>query len=339
MPDDWTLSYEGYDPADERQREALCTLGNGYFATRGAAPETAAGLSHYPGTYVAGCYNRLTSTVAGRQVENEDIVNLPNWLPLRFRTRGTGGDRPGTWLSPDDGTLLAYRQTLDLRRGTLTRRMRLRDTQDRLLTVDQVRLVHMGDPHLAALRTEFTAEGWTGELEVESALDGDITNAGVDRYRDLNGRHLTEWHTGSAEPDTVWLGQRTVIRRPVTRSGVMRTHSSRSPPAHGAEWAAPTRCRAAAGSVTHSARPTTRTLQPSLSASSMWSTSKAASAPAARAGVAPRAVLKATAPSTTVWLTGTMAGPSGVDTETRKTPWVDSRAQHSPGSSSVSSGW
>lgn len=146
MPDDWTLSYEGYDPADERQREALCTLGNGYFATRGAAPETAAGPSHYPGTYVAGCYNRLTSTVAGRQVENEDIVNLPNWLPLRFRTRGTGGDRPGTWLSPDDGTLLAYRQTLDLRRGTLTRRMRLRDTQDRLLTVDQVRLVHMGDP-------------------------------------------------------------------------------------------------------------------------------------------------------------------------------------------------
>jgi trehalose/maltose hydrolase-like predicted phosphorylase len=205
MPDDWTLSYEGYDPADERLREALCTLGNGYFATRGAAPETTAGPSHYPGTYVAGCYNRLTSTVAGRQVDNEDIVNLPNWLPLRFRTRDTGGDRPGPWFSPDDGSLLGYRQTLDLRRGTLTRRMRLRDTRGRLLTVDQVRLVHMGDPHLAALRTEFTAEGWTGELEVESALDGDITNAGVDRYRDLNGRHLTEWHTGSAEPDTVWL--------------------------------------------------------------------------------------------------------------------------------------
>src|SRR5512133_3519363 len=38
-----------------------------------------------PGTYVAGLYNRLTSTIAGRQVENEDLVNLPNWLPLRFR--------------------------------------------------------------------------------------------------------------------------------------------------------------------------------------------------------------------------------------------------------------
>ena len=32
---DWTLSYEGYDPSEEGLREALCTLGNGYFATRG----------------------------------------------------------------------------------------------------------------------------------------------------------------------------------------------------------------------------------------------------------------------------------------------------------------
>ena len=27
-----------FDPARERIREALCALGNGYFATRGAAP-------------------------------------------------------------------------------------------------------------------------------------------------------------------------------------------------------------------------------------------------------------------------------------------------------------
>ncbi|TJZ94597.1 glycoside hydrolase family 65 protein [Actinacidiphila oryziradicis] len=208
MPDDWTWNYEGYDPAQERLRESLCTLGNGYFATRGAAPETTAGPAHYPGTYAAGCYNRLITTVAGRQVGHEDIVNLPNWLPLRFRARA-GDTPPGPWFTPDDGTLLEYRQTLDLRRGTLTRQMRLRDAHGRRLTVEQCRLVHMGDPHLAALRTEFTAEDWAGELEVESALDGDVTNAGVDRYRDLNGHHLAHWHTGVTEPDTVWLRCRT----------------------------------------------------------------------------------------------------------------------------------
>lgn len=40
---EWTWVYEGYDPESERLREALCTLGNGYFATRGAAPEAPRG--------------------------------------------------------------------------------------------------------------------------------------------------------------------------------------------------------------------------------------------------------------------------------------------------------
>ena len=34
----WLVTYEGFDPVQEPLREALCTLGNGYFATRGAAP-------------------------------------------------------------------------------------------------------------------------------------------------------------------------------------------------------------------------------------------------------------------------------------------------------------
>lgn len=32
----WLLDYRGFAPAEEGVREALCTLVNGYFATRGA---------------------------------------------------------------------------------------------------------------------------------------------------------------------------------------------------------------------------------------------------------------------------------------------------------------
>ncbi|MET9762444.1 glycosyl hydrolase family 65 protein [Streptomyces sp. NPDC006372] len=195
--------YDGYHPAEERLRESLCTLGNGCFATRGALPECAADDVHYPGTYAAGCYDRLTSQVAGRSVENEDLVNLPNWLPLRFRPAG------GPWLTPDTATVLEHRQALHLDSGLLERRTRYALGAGRALSVRQWRLVHMADPHLAALRTEFTAEGHTGELEVEAAIDGGVTNAGVPRYRDLDGRHLTQVHTGTATPGTVWLGCRT----------------------------------------------------------------------------------------------------------------------------------
>ena len=85
---DWSLVYEGFDPDRERLRESLCALGNGYFAIRGAAPESEADTIHYPGTYLAGGYDRLKTEIAGRIVENEDLVNLPNWLPLNFRLEG-----------------------------------------------------------------------------------------------------------------------------------------------------------------------------------------------------------------------------------------------------------
>jgi len=85
--DEWALVYEGFDPDQEGLREALCVLGNGYFATRGAAPEVAAGDGHYPGTYLAGGYNRLQTEIAGRIVENEDLVNLPAALDLPHRRR------------------------------------------------------------------------------------------------------------------------------------------------------------------------------------------------------------------------------------------------------------
>ena len=87
-PSVWTLVYDGFDPARQGLREALCALGNGYFVTRGALPEAEADDVNYPGTYVAGLYNRAETEIAGRTVENEDLVNVPNWLPLRFRIAG-----------------------------------------------------------------------------------------------------------------------------------------------------------------------------------------------------------------------------------------------------------
>jgi trehalose/maltose hydrolase-like predicted phosphorylase len=153
---------------------------------------------HHPGTYVAGCYNRLVSRVAGREVENEDLVNVPNWLPLTFRPEG------GDWLDLRQVEVLAYRQELDLRRGVLTRFLRARDREGRVTRVAQRRFVHMADHHLAGLETTLVAENWSGRLEVRSALDGRVTNSGVARYRQLDGRHLLPVEEGVAE-DTVWL--------------------------------------------------------------------------------------------------------------------------------------
>lgn len=194
---EWSLIYEDYVPEQEGLREALCTLGNGVFATRGAAPEAGADDVHYPGTYAAGVYDRLKTEIAGRTVENEDLVNLPNWLVLNFRPAGGG------WLDLRRVEVVEHRQELDLRMGVLTRAFRFRDQEGRVTGVTQRRLVSMAEPHLAALETTIVAEGWSGPIEIRSAVDGTVTNSGVARYRSLRGDHLVPVSANAVDEDSV----------------------------------------------------------------------------------------------------------------------------------------
>jgi alpha,alpha-trehalase len=187
---EWSLEYDDFNPVEEKLREALCTLGNGFFFTRGASPESRADGIHYPGTYIAGGYNRLRTRIAGRTVENEDLVNMPNWLGMNFRVDGGG------WFDLMSVHILSYRQSLDLKRGVLTRRIHFRDRHGRESIVENRRLVHMARKNLAALETRITAVNWAGRLQIRSSLDGTIVNEGVERYRKLNKRHLEPLRAG-----------------------------------------------------------------------------------------------------------------------------------------------
>ncbi|QBJ94728.1 trehalose-phosphatase [Rhodococcus sp. ABRD24] len=203
-PDDpWTVFFEGYDPPTEKLREAICTVGNGYFATRGCTPESRADAVHYPGTYAAGIFNRLRDEIAGNTIENESMVNLPNWLPVTFRTERAA------WFDIDSAELLDYRQYLDLRRAVLTRRFRIRDEAGHVTSVVQRRFVAMNLPHACALETTFVAENWSGRLEIRSVLDAAVENTLVERYRQLSGRHLEPLQATELTADSVLLAVQT----------------------------------------------------------------------------------------------------------------------------------
>ena len=225
----WSLAYDGYDPAEEGQREALCTLGNGFFATRGAAPESRADGVHNPGTYAAGCYNRLRDDIAGHLVENESMVNLPNWLMLTFAIDD------GPWFELDHAEVLSFGQELDLRRGILTRRMRVRDPVGRCTQLMQRRFVHMEQSHLAGLETTITALDWSGRLRVRSGVDGAVENAGVERYRKLSSRHLTAVAAEPRDDDLVLLVAET-IQSHVRVAVAARNRIVGNQPAGAPEW-------------------------------------------------------------------------------------------------------
>ena len=194
----WFLRYDSYRPEDEGLREALCALGNGVFATRGAGAETEADETHYPGTYAGGLYNRLSTEVSGRMIENEDLVNLPNWLPLTFKVGN------GRWFDIDQVEILDYTQELDIRRGVLTRLVDFRD-EGRRIRLSQRRFVSMSDPHLAAQETTVTPEGWSGTVTFRSALDGRVENRGVARYRRFASDHLESRDQGEVDDESVFV--------------------------------------------------------------------------------------------------------------------------------------
>jgi len=199
----WRLIYTGFKPEEEKLREALCTLGNGYFATRGASPESEDDGVHYPGTYLAGGYNRLKTEQAGKIIENEDLVNMPSWLPLNFRFEH------GEWFDLSKVEVLEFCQELDIRNGTLLRTIRFSDDRRRVTRLIERRFVHMSRAHLAGLETKLIAENWSGRVEFRSALDGRIVNSGVERYQDLNNQHLTALDTGKSADDIVFLKMET----------------------------------------------------------------------------------------------------------------------------------
>lgn len=215
-PDGWTLIYEGFDPENEGLREALCTLGNGYMATRGAMPEAIADDIHYPGTYIAGLFNRLGTEMSGRTLEHESMVNCPNWLSLTFKINGDA------WFDLDRAEVLQHRLELDLRHGVLVRILRFADEAGRRTQVVQRRFVSMAKPYVAALESTFTAENWSGTLEVRSAIDGNVANHGVKRYRALASQHLERFETHVVDEDTVTLACSTTQSR-VLVATAMRT--------------------------------------------------------------------------------------------------------------------
>ena len=123
--DNWSITYNDYVPEKEKTRETLLTIGNGYFGTRGAMEETDAGNHNYPGTYIAGLYNRLISKVGDRDVENEDFVNCPNWLKVQFNLNF---DSP---VDINQTKILEIERKLDIKTGLFSRTLVIQDDKGR----------------------------------------------------------------------------------------------------------------------------------------------------------------------------------------------------------------
>jgi len=200
--DGWKISYNDYDPEKEKSREALLTVGNGFFGTRGAMEEITASETNYPGTYIAGVYNRLITPIAGRDIENEDFVNTPNWLKINFKIEDDN------WFNPNEVTINKISRQQDFRNGLLTKTMVETDSEGRQTKIESLRMVSMANMHLAAIKYRVTPLNYSGSMSFCSSLDGTHKNDGVKRYSTLSQQHLEPMEQGG-NGDTTYLKVRT----------------------------------------------------------------------------------------------------------------------------------
>ncbi len=211
MKNNWTVKYNGFDENDHPLQEALCTLGNGFFATRGALEmernkfkKNGTGKKwNYPGTYLACGFNRMKSKVQDKVIENEDLVNWPNWLFLTYKIND------GDWFDMDNVEILEFRTELKMKEGILERRMKFRDVKKRETSIFSRRLISMEEPHAAAIQWKLTPENWSGEITIRSAIDGNIINNNVARYSDLNQDHLEVLNTGHFNDSSIFIQSNT----------------------------------------------------------------------------------------------------------------------------------
>ncbi|MFO7874321.1 MAG: glycosyl hydrolase family 65 protein [Bacteroidales bacterium] len=203
MDKTWYVEYEKWDENLHPLREALCTLGNGFFATRGALEMEKDNEYNYPGTYLAGGYNRMKSNVKDRTVENEDLVNWPNWLLLTFKI----GSNP--WFQLKDMEILGFITSLNMKEGILERKMRFKDPQGCITTIISRRIVSLADYHVAGIEWTFIPENWEGRLTIRSGIDGNLINNNVARYSDLNQDHIEVTDKGKLDNLGIFLSSRT----------------------------------------------------------------------------------------------------------------------------------
>ncbi|SFJ42618.1 Trehalose and maltose hydrolase (possible phosphorylase) [Amycolatopsis sacchari] len=205
--DAWVLANSTYTPDDYIQEPFV---GNGYLAQRlsaiGAGFEGGGelGVGNWP------LYNdRSTTALVAGVYENtgttDHISTLPTWSDLSFAVDGhvLDADVPAAQVSE-------YRQTLDMRTGTVTTTFRWTPAPGRSAAVRYEVLANRDRMHLAQVRASITPS-WTGDLAVTSLLNGAgaqrITAAGraVDTATDTATVQLVTPGRGTAVAETARL--------------------------------------------------------------------------------------------------------------------------------------
>jgi len=173
--DEWAIIEDQFDEITNVEDETIFSLGNGYIGMRGNLEEGFNGKQGRTvnGTYINAFYEsepiHYPEGAYGYARNSQTMINVTNGKIIELYVDGEKFDL----LS---GKLLAYKRTLDLRRGVLIREMTWQSSAGRTVDIRIRRLVSLTRKHIAAIEYEVKPVNFSGTLELVSRLDGAVRN-------------------------------------------------------------------------------------------------------------------------------------------------------------------
>lgn len=203
--DTWQLSQSHWQPAHAARDETLFALADGMLGVRGGFEESP---SSTQGSFLSGAWER--SPIHHHERHFGFARNTDTRLPVAEATaiRIRLGDLQ---IDPVQGEILAFKRTLDLREGKLTRFLRWRTAQGHTLELETERVVPVSHPGLLGIRMRLRSVDYAGPVAFDSSISGDRAAAaqGDDpRFGAGSGLALQASHISATE-DEAWLAQRT----------------------------------------------------------------------------------------------------------------------------------
>ncbi|MQW24068.1 MULTISPECIES: glycosyl hydrolase family 65 protein [unclassified Lactococcus] len=181
MNSDWAITYNNNATGKRSYgQESLMSLGNGYIGWRGAPIWSSYSENHYPGLYIAGVFNQTKTEISGRDVINEDLVNLPNPQLMKIYINNI--------LVDFDKNTTKRESTIDFKNGVQIDNYSVQVDEGEL-TLKTTKYVDPIEFHKLGIKGTIISN-FDAKIRIESLIDGEILNQNVERYRDFNSKEF-----------------------------------------------------------------------------------------------------------------------------------------------------
>lgn len=184
---DWILGETKFDSRYLGKCESIMCLGNGYMCIRSTTEESY--LREKRDFFVAGTFNKFDENEVTELPNAADVIHFPMELN-------------GHVFSLEQGEILAYDRSLNIRTGELVRTVDWKSPSGDEFRLEFNRIVSKSDIHTIAQKIKITPMNCDADLKFLPGIDGTVTNSGVQHFSEGDKRFYDGKYMQSCQTTT-----------------------------------------------------------------------------------------------------------------------------------------